>query len=913
MDRTPSHTVMKRKHSLDVIFAPQSVAVIGASDKPGSVGSRIVNNLLGTFPGELYLVNPRRQEVFEQPCFATIGAIQAPVDLAVVAIPAAQVPDAIRECAAAGVKGAIIISAGFKEIGPAGAVLEEQICETVLATGIRVVGPNCFGVMRPRTQLNATFGTAMAQEGNVCFITQSGAMGTAILDWSFRNQVGFSAFVSIGSMLDVNWADLIDYFGEDPFTKSIVMYMESIGDAKTFLSAAREVALSKPIIVLKAGRAEAAARAVASHTGALAGSDEVFDAALRRIGVLRVEHTAELFYMAEVLAKQPRPAGPRLTILTNAGGPGVLAADALLHGGGELAPLPQATIERLNALLPPHWSHGNPIDVLADTDAAGFIHAIEAATQNPESDGFLIICAPMGIAEQTATAKELIRSVALPKKPMLASWMGGAGIAEAENILQQAGIPNFPYPETAARIFNYMWKYSYNLGGIYETPSLVDDAGLDEHVRKQVDDILTRVQMQHRTVLTEHESKRLLAAYGIPVTPSPVAHNEEDAVRLAREVGFPVVLKLHSESITHKTDVGGVKLNLQSEDAVRQAYWEIFSAVVKKAGVEKFQGVTVQPMIEQFGYEIILGSSIDQQFGPVLLFGSGGQFVEVYRDRALALPPLNSTLARRMMEQTKIYQALLGARGRKPVDLKALEKVLIRFSYLVIEQPRIKEIDINPLLVHPGQNGKNGQPPLRALDARVILHSPEVAAGALPRPVIRPYPAQYRWRVTLKNGETVNIRPIRPEDEPQMVHFHEQLSDQSVYQRYFHFLNLEQRVSHARLSRVCFIDYDRQIALVAETDGSGESRIIGVGRLVRLRHANDAEFAIVIGDAYQRTGLGTALLEKLVEIGRAEGVDRIIAEMLPDNAGMKRVCEKLGFRLHYDAELQLVLASLDLR
>ncbi|MFQ5630111.1 MAG: bifunctional acetate--CoA ligase family protein/GNAT family N-acetyltransferase, partial [bacterium] len=856
---TKQNTPPAKRQPLSAIFSPQNIAVIGATEKQDSVGCRVMQNLIKSFQGTIIPINPKRKTVFDLEALPTIAESPSPVDLAIIVTPAPTVPNIIRECSLAGVKGAIIITAGFKEAGPGGANLEEEISQIIQANGLRIIGPNCLGVMRPGAGLNATFLTSMALPGNVGFISQSGAMCAAILDWSFREKMGFSAFVSIGSMLDVGWGDLIYELGDDPQTKSIVIYMESVGNARAFLSAAREVALSKPIIVLKAGRTEAAAKAVVSHTGTLADSDEVLNAAFRRIGVLRVEHTAELFYMAEVLAKQPRPAGPNLTIMTNAGGPGVLAADALIQGGGKLANLSTKTLEQLDGLLPAHWSHSNPIDVLADTDAGKYAQTIQVVTQDSaECDGFLVICAPMGIADQTKTAELMAKNIKFGNKPVLASWMGGAGSLDGENRLRRANIPTFPFPETAARIFNYMWKYNYNLRGIYETPSLSHEDNSYAQDRAKINNIISQAREQKRTLLSEFESKQILKAYNIPTTPSQIANNEDEAVAIAHEIGYPVVLKLHSTTITHKTDVGGVKLNLGRDVKVREVFTDIKNAVTNSVGAEHFQGITVQPMISHFGYELIVGSSIDPQFGPVLLFGSGGQLVEVNRDRALALPPLNATLARRMIEQTTIYQALQGARGREAVDLDALEQLLVTFSQLIVEQPWIKEIDINPLLARPGKLHDDDQPAFQALDARVVLHPPDTAPDALPRPAIRPYPSHYANRWTMRNGDAVNIRPIRPEDELAMVAFHSSLSDQSVYLRYFHYLNLGERVSHKRLSRLCFIDYAHEVALVVEHQNqeTGKTEIIAVGRLVKLHNSNDAEFAIVISDVYQKCGLG---------------------------------------------------------
>ncbi|AVZ31480.1 acetate--CoA ligase family protein [Nodularia spumigena] len=720
----PIHDILRtqKQNPLDAIFAPKSVAVIGASERANSVGRTLLWNLISNpFGGTVFPVNPQRHSTLGIKAYPTIFDVPEAVDLAVIATPAPTVPSIITQCVDAGVKSAIILSAGFKETGAEGITLEQQILEQAHRGKMRIIGPNCLGVMSPRTGLNATFASAMARPGNVGFISQSGALCTAILDWSFSENVGFSAFVSLGSMLDVGWGDLINYLGDDPHTKSIVIYMEAIGDGRAFMSAARQVALTKPIIVIKAGRTEAAAKAAASHTGALAGSDQVLDAAFRRCGVLRVNSISDLFDMAELLAKQPRPQGPRLTILTNAGGPGVLATDALIATGGEVAEISEETTASLNQILPAHWSHGNPIDILGDADPHRYTQALEIAAKDPNSDGLLVILTPQAMTDPTQTAEQLKPYAQMVGKPILASWMGGADVAAGEMILNKNHIPTYPYPDTAARMFSYMWQSTYNLRGIYETPviSAIDSSsGIPD--RNCVEKIIKAARQAQRTMLTEFESKQILAAYGVPVVTTCVAESEDEAVRCAENMGYPVVLKVFSHTITHKTDVGGVQLNLRDAEAVRLAYNAIAESVSAKVGVEHFLGVTVQPMVKMAGYELIIGSSLDAQFGPVLVFGTGGKLVEIFRDRAIALPPLNTTLARRMMEQTQIYKALQGVRGQKSIDLAALEQLMVVFSQLVVEQPGIKEIDINPLLASSEE--------LIALDARIILKHKEFSS-----------------------------------------------------------------------------------------------------------------------------------------------------------------------------------------
>jgi len=881
---------MSARLGLDFLFIPKSVAVIGATDRPGTVGCSLLSNLLeSNFPPKVFAVTPAHSEVLGLNTYKNVREIDADIDLAVLVTPAPSIPQIISECVDAGVKSAVVISAGFREQGPEGARLEEEIKKHLRRGSLRLIGPNCMGFMNPTIGLNATIAKMMPNKGSVAFLSQSGALQTAILDWSRQEQVGFSAIVSTGSMLDIGWGDLIYHFGGDPHTKSILVYMESVGDARSFLSAAREIALSKPIIVIKAGRSEQGSRAAASHTGALTGSDDVLEAAFRRCGVLRVQNIADLFYMAEVLSKQPRPRGPHLTVVTNAGGPGVLATDSLIATGGELTVLSPDTIRDLDSFLSAHWSHSNPVDILADADADRFSKAVEIVSKDPASDGLLAIIAPQGVADPTKAAQAIAQFAHSPK-PILASWMGGEGVAAGTKILNAAGIPTFSYPDTAARAFTYMWRYTYNLRGLYETPSLVEGPERSHETRRQVSDFVDQVRASGCTLLNEFEAKHLLAQYGIPVSDTRAAEDEDEAIAVAADLGYPVVLKLLSNTIAHKSDVDGVRLSLQNADEVRQAFRGIQSAVTSKAGPEHFLGVTVQPMIRREGYELILGSTLDPQFGPVILFGSGGVMVEVYRDRALALPPLNTTLAQRMMEQTRIFATLKGVRGRKPVNLPALEELLVRFSQLVLEQPWIKEIDINPLLATPDQ--------LLALDARVIVHDSTINQEELPRPAIRPYPSQHIWQWHFADGTRVMIRPIRPEDEPLMAEFHRTLSERSVYLRYFCSLSLSTRVEHERLVRICFGSYDRGFALVAVRTNpeTGKHEILGVGRFSAISRV-EAEAAVLVSDKWQGRGLGTELLSGVARVARAEGFRWLSGEILRDNLATQAIFRKAGFTL----------------
>ena len=895
-------------HPLDAIFQPKSVALIGATEKPNSVGRTLLWNLISNpFGGVVYPINPARQSVMGIKAYPSIASIPEKVDLAVFVTPSKLIPGLVKECADAGVKGAVIISAGFKELGAPGIKLETEVLANARSGGMRIIGPNCLGVMNPISRLNVTFGSTMAAPGNVAFLSQSGALCTAILDWAAQKKVGFSSFVSTGSMLDVNWGDLIDYFGDDPRTQSIVIYMESIGNARAFLSAAREVAQNKPIIVIKAGRTAQAAQAAASHTGSMTGSDDVLDAAFQRVGVLRVNSINELFDMSDVLAKQPLPKGKRLSILTNAGGPGVLATDALITGGGELAEISKSTFDALNAILPAAWSRNNPIDILGDAQPDKYAEALAIAAKDPNADGLLVILTPQDMTDPTQTAEKLKPYASIEGKPVFASWMGGVAVAAGVDILNKANIPTYKYPDMATQAFNYMHQYSDNLRALYQTPSMEEESDESQFPdREKAAAIIDGVRKEGRTLLTEVESKELLASYGIPTTPMKIAKTPAEAAKAAQELGFPVVVKLHSTTITHKTDVGGVLLNLRDAESVMNAFTRIQKSVSEKASAEGFEGVTVQPMVKLEGYEVILGSSLDPQFGPVLLFGLGGQLVEVFKDKSLGLPPLNANLARRMLESTKIYKALKGVRGRKSVDIDQLIKIMVRFSQLVVEQPWIVESDINPLIASPEQ--------LLALDGRFVLHGEKIAEKDLPKPAIRPYPIQYISRWEMDDGARVSLRPVSPGDEKKMVAFHHTLSDQSVYLRYANRLDLQQRIAHDRLVRVCFVDYDREMVLVADRKDpkTQERSIIALARLSKIHGSDDAKFSLLITDKYQHRGLGTQIMQKLLDIGREEKLSRIVATILKDNKGMQDLCRKLGFTLTEEAGEPFVKAEISL-
>lgn len=874
----PSQNYLERPpHPLDPFFHPQSVAIIGAKEEMGSVGRTLLVNMMSHFKGAIYPINPKYPEVLGLRAYPKIQDAPKGIDLAVIVTPAHLIPSLIDDCVLAGVKSVVIISAGFKETGEAGELLEKEVLAKAAKGKIKIIGPNCLGLMNPHVGLNATFAANIAKPGHLAFISQSGALCTAVLDWSLREKIGFSGFVSVGSMADVDFGDLIDYFGSDPDTSSILIYMETIGDARKFISAAREVSFNKPIIVIKPGRTLEAAKAAASHTGSLAGADDVFDAAIARAGILRVGDIQELFNMADVLAKQPHPKGPHLAIVTNAGGPAVLATDATILNGAKLSELGKETIEALNTFLPKAWSHNNPVDILGDAGSERYAKTIEVVAKDPAVDGLLVILTPQDMTDPTATAKALGKYSKSIDKPLLASWMGAGFVEEGVKILNDLGIPTFSYPDNAAATFAQMWKQSDYVRLLYETPSLLEKPE-DGKEKKEIKALFAKLGQEKRTLLTEEESKHLLSLYGIPVVETFIATSEEEAVSLAEKVGYPIVLKLHSKTITHKSDVGGVKLNIRNKEGVLTSYQEI----KKSVSSQDFEGVTVQKMIKLSGYELIIGSIVDPQFGPIVLFGSGGVLVEVLKDRALGMPPFTETLARRLMASTKIYEALQGIRGKKAVDLKKLEEILVRFSRLIVELPQIKEFDINPLIASPEG--------IIALDARIVLHDP---SETLPKPAIRPYPIQYVSHVTLKSGKKVTLRPIRPEDEPHFIEFHQALSQESIRSRYFEFLSLEERIAHERLSRICNCDYERDIALVGEI----ENKIVSVARLSKIYGTSDAEFKMTIIDSFQKKGLGKQMFLTLLEIARQEHIEKIYAHILKDNTGMLHIAKNLGFTL----------------
>ncbi len=877
--------------NLDKIFNPQSVAIIGASDTEGSVGFAIVKNFtrLG-YAGRVYYVNNRKPEILGSKTYSSITAIPETVDLAIIATPAKTVPDVVEECGKAGVKGSIIVSAGFKETGPAGKILEDRILEAAKKYNLRIVGPNCIGVIRPRINLNATFVDKVPKAGNIAFLSQSGALGSAILDWAIHENVGFSNFVSVGSMLDVDFGDLIDYFGTDPKTKSILMYVEGITEARKFMSAARHFARTKPIIVVKSGRFSESAKAAASHTGSLSGEDSIYDAAFKRAGVVRVDEIADLFNAAEVLSTQPLPKGPNLAIITNAGGPGVMTTDALIAQHGKLAKISQKTLDSLNAVLPPFWSHGNPIDVLGDAKAERYKAAVEACLNDPNVDGILVIFTQQAVGDAVGIAKiivDLVKGKAYQNKTILTSFMGFGAVQEANSILNANNIPTYSTPEQAVKTYMTMYQYERNVELIYETP---EELAVDTPPKRPINVILRNAAQENREILTEDEAKKILKYYNFPVVKTAVANNVEEAIAYAQQMGFPVVLKILSPQIIHKSDVGGVILNVHSPSEVRDAFETLIQRATAYNPEAQIIGVTVQPMVQKKGYEIIIGGKTDPIFGPVLLFGMGGVGVELLKDYSMGLPPLNTTLIRRMMEETKIYQLLKGYRGSRPVDLRKLEQTLLLFSQLLIDFPQIREIDVNPMLINEKE--------ACILDARIVIDKAKICKKFEPHEhlVISPYPKRIEKLWVLKNGQEVLLRPIKPEDEPMWLEMFQNFSEESIRYRFFQMLK---DTPHEVRVRYCNIDYDREVAIVAELLEEGRRKILGVSRVSIEPDGKTGEMAFIVGDRWQNLGLGTEMVDYALDIAAEMGVENVYAIMLPDNYRALSLTKKMGFDIEY--------------
>ncbi|MDY6792618.1 MAG: bifunctional acetate--CoA ligase family protein/GNAT family N-acetyltransferase [Thermodesulfobacteriota bacterium] len=870
-------------YNLEKMFHPKSVAVVGASQKKGNVGCAIMQNLIhGEYPGNIYPVNPNYKTIFDKPACATLSDINTPPDLVIIATPIHTAPAIVKQCVSLGAGGAVIISAGGKEAGAKGVELETAIKKEAKDGGLRIIGPNCVGIISSRSKLNASFTSQMPIPGKMAFISQSGAICSSILDLSIKENIGFSYFVSIGDMLDVDFADLIDFLGGEQEVSSIVMYVESLCRFRNFMSAARSVSMVKPIIALKAGRTRAGALAAASHTGAMAGEDSIYDAAFKRAGILRVKTFEELFDCSELLAKQPTPSGPGLAIITNAGGLGVMAADALSDYGYEPVALATETIEKLDVILPPYWSKRNPIDMLGDVTPDLYRKVVEICLFAKEINGLLIMSAPQALTDMTEVAASLVDLFRNKPFPIFTSWVGGAEMQTGREIFNQAGIPAFNTPERAVRAFMDIYHNSRNIQTLQQIPArLPKKLEFDREKAKQL--IQEKLATKNHLV-TELEAKALLSAYGIPVNRMEQAASKEEAVKKAKDLGFPVVLKVNSRDITHKSDAKGVCLNLTNEKEVQHAFETIWENAIAYNPKAKIEGVTIQPMAESCHYELILGAKKDRDFGPVILFGMGGTLTEVLKDSAIALPPLNRLLAKNLMKKTKIYQLLEGYRNIPPADIELLEEILIRLAQLVIDFPEIEELDINPLLV----KGDDAC----VVDARVLLKPSQIQSPL--HLVISPYPDRYEGKATTAMGVDIFVRPIRPEDAPLLVELFESLSPRSVYMRFF---NPLKRLPHSMLARFTQIDYDREIALVALSKSQLKEKMLGVARVINERNQKHAEFSVVVGDQWQGKGIGSELLKRCLTIAKERNLETVWGSVLTENSQMLKLGKKLGFKI----------------
>ena len=874
------------QYNLDRIFKPRRVAVVGASESAGSIGNALMKNLIeGGFQGKLLPVNHKYHSVHGMSAVGSVSALDAGVDLAVIATPIHTVPEIVRACVEKKIAGAIVISAGGKEVGEKGREIEERIRATAHAGGLRIVGPNCMGIIRPGANLNASFASEMPATGNLAFVSQSGAICTAILDMALKERIGFSHFVSIGSMLDVDFGDMIDYLGNDSSAKSILLYIESLTNFRKFMSAARAVSRIKPIIVLKSGRSPAGAKAAESHTGAMAGEDAVYDAAFKRAGIVRVDTIEELFDCAELMAKQPHPRGPRLAILTNGGGPGVMATDTLARYGQEPAPLDHQTLQALDAFLPSFWSRGNPIDILGDASAERFGRALEVCLKSKNLDGVLVILAPQALTDPLSVAEILAAAMQDRRYPVFACWMGGKRIATAVDVLNAAGIPTYDTPERAVRAFLYMVEYTRNLEMLLEVPPKMTGHMVfdQEKTRKLV------AAAPAQEFMPETDSKEILAAYGLPVIRTEIAETEAQASRISREMGYPLVMKVHSVDITHKTDAGGIRLDLRCDADVCEAYRQIISSARRYKPDARIEGVTIQPYFSNPDFEILMGAKRDPNFGPVILFGMGGIYTEVLKDRALGLPPMNRLLARRLMQQTKAYSLLQGYRNRPAADMQRLEEMIVRLSQLLIDFPEIAELDMNPVLI------KDGNPV--AVDARILISPLEVPSSL--HLVIGPYPEEDESHMVSVDGRRIFIRPVKPEDVPLFTALFKVLSPTTIYYRFFGMLK---ELKPEMLARFTQIDYDREVALVAIDEDSETDRMLGVARIIGDPDGKTGEFAVLVGDAWQGKGIGSNLPEKCLSIAEKRGFKKVHGIVLHENKNMLALGKKLGFDIKRDPD-----------
>ena len=871
-------------HYLDRFFSPKAIAVFGASELPDAVGGRVFDNLHNAgFTGPIYAINPKYKELHKQPCYASIVDITEPVDLAVIATPAKTVPEIIHECGEHGVSAVIIISAGFNE--GHGATLKKSVLEAARQYKMRILGPNCLGLIRPVTGINATFSKNTAKPGQLALVSQSGALCTSILDWAVARDVGFSTIVSLGEAADIDFGDVLDYLAQDPQTSSILLYVEGVRDARSFMSGLRIAARMKPVVVIKAGRHIEGSRAAVTHTGAMVGADDVFDAALQRAGVVRAMTIEQMFAAAELLATPNRVSGNQLAIITNGGGLGVMATDRAIDLGVSIASLSEDTITKLNESLPAQWSHDNPIDVLGDASAERYQAAINTCLLDPAVDGALVMLSPQAMTDTVACAQAVIDARKSNGKPVFACWMGAQQVAEANSLFSQHHLPSFPNPESSVEAFAYMASYYQNQKLLLQVPGplITRDEPDIEGARLIIESVLA----EKRSVLTITESKALLHAFAIPVTQSIVCFSANDALVAAESLGLPVAMKIHSKEFTHKSDVGGIRLNISNAHAVRSTFLELLEGVHNKFPDADVEGVTVEPMYKPSnGRELMIGVICDPVFGPAITFGAGGVHVEVLRDRSVALPPLNTLLAEKMISQTRIAKLLGNFRNMPAVKMDEIVQVLRRVSEMVCELPEIKALDINPLIAD--ENG------VMALDARIVVEHPSPSHDRYAHMAIHPYPSHLISQHQLSDGTNIKIRPIRPEDASIEQSFIRELSPQSKYFRFMQGLNeLDQKM----LVRFTQLDYNRELALIAVLESHDKETELGVARYVTNPDGESCEFALVVADKWQHRGIGSRLMSALFEAARQRGIKRMEGEILANNENMLKLAGSLGFSL----------------
>ncbi|MEQ8816659.1 MAG: bifunctional acetate--CoA ligase family protein/GNAT family N-acetyltransferase [Thalassobaculum sp.] len=869
--------------NLDRMFQPASVAVIGASNRERSVGRVLSRNLLsGGFEGPVLPVNPHAAAIGATLAYPDVDALPFAPDLAVICTPPDTVPGIVDSLGRRGTKAAVVITAGFAETrSDAGRQLTQAMLDAARPHLMRVVGPNCVGILVPGIGLNASFAHLHPRAGDIAFVSQSGAVVTAVLDWSTHRDIGFSHVVSLGNMADVDFGDMLDFLIADPKTRAILLYIESITHAPKFMSAARAAARAKPVIVVKAGRTADAARAAASHTGALAGSDAVYDAAFRRAGMLRVFSMDELFDAVETLAYGPRIVGDRLAIISNGGGIGVLATEALSDSGGRLAALAPETMARLDGCLPATWSHGNPVDIIGDAPGSRYAQALEAVLADPGTDAVLVLNCPTAIADSGEAARATLdlveggRGGGRRQPPVLTSWLGDGAAAEARRLFAAARVPTYETPEQAVRGFMHLVRYRRHQALLMETPQPLHEWTAPAVGAARA--VIRAVAAEGREMLTGPEAEQVLEAYGVPVARTLTATTPEEAGRAAERIGSRVALKILSRAISHKSDVGGVQLGLEGREPVRAAAEAMLATVAGRSGGAPVDGFAVQAMAAMpHAHELIVGVHRDPVFGPTLLFGKGGVEVEVVRDSAVALPPLNSVLAQDLVSQTRVYDLLRGYRDRPAADLEAIHRVLERVGQLSLDMPEVAELDINPLLA-----GASG---VIALDARIRIQPAEQAAP----PAIRPYPGHLAHRAVLEDGSTVDIRPIRPEDEPGIA---EMLARSSLEDLRLRFFAPIKQLSHESAARLTQIDYGREMAFVAV----GDDELLGVSRLAEDPEGETAEFAVMVRTDRQKRGLGERLMADLIGYARERGIATLHGSVLTENRRMLALCEKLGF------------------